>query len=358
MEIATSGIRATIETLCSSAYAGRRPGSRAGEATRAFLVSAFEQASVAPAGEDGYLQPIPAIHGANVLGRIAGRGPQADRLIILAAHHDVWSSPDDPTSYRGADDNAAALAVVLVCAEMLVRRAQELDRSILVCAFDAEEPPYFLTPGMGSQFFVDHPTVPLSSIDMMVCLDLVGHALGGSALSAEVRESVFVLGAERSEKTGALLEALPPVPGLRVRRLDNYLIPPLSDYDAFARREIPFLFYTCGRWAHYHRPTDTPEKLDYQKQAALVEHLAEFLLAFSRRPEPRVRFLPEGFDHLATLRTLVDVARHLSDLDPGLESIVGWLADLQELVETGAHLGRDERHRLVTLVGQLERALG
>ncbi len=358
MKIAASNKRSVVETLCSSAYAGRRPGSRAGEATQAFLVSAFEQAGVAPAGEDGYLQPIPAIDGANILGRIAGRGPQADRSIILAAHHDVWSSPDDPASYRGADDNAAALAVMLACAETLVRRSHELSRSLLVCAFDAEEPPYFLTPEMGSQFFVDHPTVPLSSIDMMVCLDLVGHALGGSAVPTEVRESVFVLGAERSEGTGGLLEALPPVPGLRVRRLDNYLIPPLSDYDAFARREIPFLFYTCGRWAHYHRPTDTPEKLDYEKQAALAHHLTELLLVLSRRPEPRVRFLPAGFDHRATLRTLVDVARHLSLLDPRLESVVDRLVDLQELVESGAHLGRDERHRLVTLVGELERALG
>jgi hypothetical protein len=313
---------------------------------------------MAPAGEDGYLQPIPAIDGVNVLGRMAGRGPQADRSIILAAHHDVWSSPEDPASYRGADDNAAALAVLLACAETLARRSHELGRSLLVCAFDAEEPPYFLTPEMGSQFFVDHPTVPLLSIDMMVCLDLVGHALGGSALPAEVRQSVFVLGAERSEGTGALLDAVPPVPGLRVRRLDNYLIPPLSDYDAFARRDIPFLFYTCGRWAHYHRPTDTPEKLDYEKQAALAEHLAEFLLALSRRPQPRVRFLPEGSDDRATLQTLVDVARHLSYLDPRLESVVDRLVDLRGSVEGGAHLNRDERHRLVTLVGQLEQALG
>ena len=46
----------------------------------------------------------------------------------------------------------------------------------------------------GSQWFVDHPTIPISAVDTMVRLDLVGHALGPPTLPAPVRESVLMLG--------------------------------------------------------------------------------------------------------------------------------------------------------------------
>ena len=146
--------------------------------------------------------------------------------MLLAAHYDACG-PDNP----GADDNAAAVAVVLDVAERL--HSTELDRSVIIALFDAEEPPYFMTPDMGSQWLVDHPTVPLDRIDMMICLDLVGHDLGPESLPPEVRESIFVLGAEKSAGTGPLMDELPEQPGIRPRRIDNYIIPSMSDYDAF-----------------------------------------------------------------------------------------------------------------------------
>ena len=41
---------------------------------------------------------------------------------------------------------------------------------------------------MGSEHFARHPTVPLTSVDLMVCMDLVGHALGPAGLPEEVRQ--------------------------------------------------------------------------------------------------------------------------------------------------------------------------
>ena len=44
----------------------------------------------------------------------------------------------------------------------------------------------------------------------------------------------------------------------------------LSDHHVFRVNERPYLFLSCGRWQHYHRRTDTPEKLNYDKMAAIA----------------------------------------------------------------------------------------
>ena len=208
----TDLLHRTVAYLCSDACAGRRPGTPEGRAAREYIAATMGALGLVPAGEpdgsataDGpsYLQSLEAIEGANVLGLLPGAGPRADRTVILAAHHDVWCDPAWPAAYRGADDNAAAVAILLACAEQLVSRRAELDRTVLFCAFDAEEPPHFLGHTMGSMSFVRRPTVALDSIDMMVCLDLVGHAVGPADLPAGVRQSVFVLGAERSRGRGS-----------------------------------------------------------------------------------------------------------------------------------------------------------
>ena len=146
----TDLLHRTVAYLCSDACAGRRPGTPEGRAAREYIAATMEALGLVPAGEpadspvtpDGpsYLQSLEAIEGANVLGLVPSAGPRAGRTVILAAHHDVWCDPARPAAYRGADDNAAAVAILLACAEQLVSRRAELDRTVLFCAFDAEEP--------------------------------------------------------------------------------------------------------------------------------------------------------------------------------------------------------------------------
>ena len=33
------------------------------------------------------------------------------------------------------------------------------------------------------------------------------------------------------------------------------------------------MFLTCGRWPHYHQPTDTPEKLAWEKMALIRDYV-------------------------------------------------------------------------------------
>ncbi|MEA1902052.1 MAG: M28 family peptidase [Actinomycetota bacterium] len=339
-------LAAVVELLCSDPYLPRNTGARGAVEAASYLASELESLGLEPAGEEGYLQEIPVINGSNVLGSIPAR---SDRWVVLAAHFDAcgWENP-------GANDNAAGVAVVLELARRLI--SMEPEHSILIALFDAEEPPNFLTPEMGSQWFVDHPSIPLDRIDTMVCLDLIGHALGPSVLPDSIRDSVFVLGAEKGSGTPRLFDSLPDVAGIVPRRVDNYIVPAMSDYHAFMNASIPFLFYTCGRNGDYHEPTDTPDKLDYPKMASLVDHLEMLVTALASRDDLPV-YLRDAVDDAATVKTVSDMTEALSPFASGasrVDSVVGSLK--QRLSDKGALTDHDRR-TIAYLIFSIEESL-
>ncbi len=247
-------IEATIEYLCSDECLPRLPGTPGGDNARRFVEQAFADIGLEPAGEDGYLQPIPEISGANVIGRIPGR---SDRHLVIAAHFDACAI--DGGINVGASDNAASVGVLIEVARRLIED-DPLERGVVVIGLDSEEPPFFQGPTMGSRHFVANPTVPLASIDLMICLDMVGHAIGDGT-DTELAETLVVFGAEKSPEASRLLASTPEVDGLVVRRLDIDLIDQVSDHAAFQDAGIPFLFYNALRNEHYHAPSDTPATL-------------------------------------------------------------------------------------------------
>ena len=337
-----------VEALCSDRCAGRAAGTPGGRLARELVVQAF-----ADAGYATELQAIPRVGGTNVLARLPGTG---DRWLLVAAHYDHVGVAKGGI-HRGADDNAAAVAILIEVARGL-KTAAAAKRGVIFAAFDAEEPPNFLCSTMGSQHFVDHPPVPLDSIDMMVCMDLVGHAVGPATLPAEIRNTVFALGAERSAGTAAHLDRLArAVPGVVVRRLDAETIPPMSDYHAFWQRSIPFVFLSNGRSAVYHTPEDTVEKLGFGKMKATAEWVARFVRETCERPEARIEWRPGARDDASTLRTLADMARALEGLIP---AAAGARTAAEALLQACAPDGRIPdrlRGELARLTAMMEQGL-
>jgi len=288
-------MRDLVTALCSDACAGRRAGSKGGALARSHVVDAFRGA-----GLDPFEAFVPGCKGANVLALQPG---SVDRWIVVGAHYDHLGK-EGSRIYRGADDNAAAVAILVEAARGLA--GDRAGRGVVFASFDGEEPPFFLSGGMGSQHFLREPPVPRERIDLMVCMDLCGHRFGPEGLPDEVGSSLFALGGERSEGTrDHVLSLARAERDLIVRPMDAEIIPPLSDYEPFWREEIPFLFLSAGRSSVYHTPEDTPERLDWDKMKATARWLERFVRE-SRAREP-IRWRSNGRDDRGTLDQLDEV---------------------------------------------------
>lgn len=338
-------MRPLVEALCSDECAGRAPGTPGGLRARRIVTDAFREAGLTPVE-----QKIAV--GANVLATVPGT---TDRWVMVAAHYDHLGQ-DGRDVFRGADDNAAAVAILVEVARGLAR--EKLKRGVIFAAFDAEEPPHFLQNTMGSQEWVRRPTVPLDRVDLMVCMDLVGHAFGPPGTPEDVRQTLFALGAERSVGTSAHVDALArAVPGVVVRRADAEIIPPLSDYEAFWQKEIPFLFLSCAHGRHYHTPQDTPERLDWAKMEATARWLERFVRETCARPEPRIAWSPGARDDASSLRALIEIGRSLADVLPPAIEGVAVASALLEACDRNGKLPESKRPQLAMLARMLEQGL-
>ena len=221
----------------------------------------------------------------NLVGTIPGADRQA-RPILLGAHYD--SVIDAPC----ADDNAAAVAITLAIAERL--RHEQPARDVLVAFFDAEEPPYFLSQAMGSvRFVLDQ--MDARGVEVALIQDLTGHdvsiplpVIGGVALP-KIKDLIFMTGAESHphlpDRVRSCLESssLPLVATL------NENVGDMSDHHMFRVMGLPYLFFSCGRWAHYHQRSDTPEKLNYQKMARIASLLTDVALRCAAMSFPKAQ---------------------------------------------------------------------
>ena len=334
-------VRDLIEQLCSIECAGRRPGTPGGRRARGIVMEALREA-----GLDPVEQPVPACGGANVIAKIRG---DVERFVLVGAHFDHLGQLGGEI-FHGADDNAAAVTVLVEVARALA--GEHHGRGVIIAAFDGEEPPHFMTGAMGSRDYVRTNRDP---IDFMVCMDLVGHRFGSALVPDEVGDSLFALGAERSAGTYELVASMKRTEaGLVVRAADAEIIPPLSDYEAFWHKRIPFLFLTAGRSRVYHTPADTPDKLDYGKIAATARWLAQFVRALRTR-EP-TRFVDGALDAV-TLDEVGEVVRALAPFAPDAEAAAQRIALLRTACDREGRLPRERRYELGALVALLEEKL-
>ncbi len=196
----------------------------------------------------------------NVLARLPGASPEL-APVLLGAHYDTCGRQP------GADDNAAAIAILLAAVPVLRARGM-LERDVIFAFFDAEEPPYSFSGAMGSTWF--YRVQRKEPTHCAIIMDLCGHAVPIPGHG----DLLFVTGMESDPGLEPVMRATSQAPGLRPVALPTRYIGDLSDYHAFRLDRRPYLFLTCARWEHYHARTDTPDKLDYEKMAAMVDYVA------------------------------------------------------------------------------------
>ena len=252
--------RLMADVLALTADGGRNVGSPGHQRARDFIVTRLAELGVSQYSGDSFLQPYGPESGgfANIIAMLPGADP-AKAPILLGAHFDTCG--DIP----GADDNAAAVAILLGVAESIQKTV--CDRSVVLAFFDAEEPPYFQTSVMGSiRFYEDQRTGPVHAA---IILDLVGHDVPMEGLE----DLLFITGAESDPGLEMAVRHSEPESGLRTVPTLNSYVGDLSDHHIFRENERPYLLLTCGLWEHYHMPTDTPEKLSIGKIEAVANYV-------------------------------------------------------------------------------------
>jgi hypothetical protein len=219
----------------------------------------------------------------NVVAVLPGSDPALrNTYLVLSAHmdHIGVGRPDarGDSINNGADDDASGTSAVLEAAEALATLRVRPARSIIFLTVSGEEKGL-----LGSQYFSEHPVVPLSSIVANINLDMIGR---------NAPDSIVAIGQDYSS-LGPLTREVArnhPELGLTVSRdiwpQERFFF--RSDHYNFARKEIPAIFFFAGVHDDYHRPSDEVEKIDADK-AARVARLAYFLAyeIANRRESPK-----------------------------------------------------------------------
>jgi hypothetical protein len=208
----------------------------------------------------------------NVIGILEGTDPKLkDEYVALSAHYDHLKTGPNGEVYHGADDDGSGTAAVLTLARAF--SIERPKRSILVIFHAGEE-----LGLLGSEYNADiAPAVPLEKIVANLNIDMIGRSRpegDKDPANAELTEAdaIYLIGADKisselhtiSEQTNAEFTKL---------RLDYTYNNPnhpqqfyyRSDHWNYAKHGVPVIFYFSGVHADYHKPTDTIDKIDFDK---------------------------------------------------------------------------------------------
>ncbi|HYY56448.1 MAG TPA: M28 family peptidase, partial [Pyrinomonadaceae bacterium] len=218
----------------------------------------------------------------NVAGVLEGTDQSLkNEYVALSAHYDHLKTGRRGEIYPGADDDGSGTAAVLNIARAF--SMERPSRSVLVIFHAGEE-----LGLLGSEYNADvAPVVPLDRIVVDLNIDMIGRSrpVGdtdprNAELSAP--DAIYIIGADRiskelhqlSEQTNSDFEKLkidyryndPNHP-------DQYYF--RSDHWNYAKHDIPIIFYFDGVHADYHQPTDTIDKIDFEKMTRVARLVFE-----------------------------------------------------------------------------------
>jgi hypothetical protein len=217
----------------------------------------------------------------NTVGILEGSDPRLrDEYLVYSAHMDhIGISPGRPDSINnGADDDASGTAGVIELAEAFSRPGARPRRSVIFVTVSGEEKGLW-----GSNFFTTHPPVPIKQIVAGINMDMIGRNWA---------DTIVAIGKEHSDLGATLNRVNRAHPELKMTAIDDrwpeerfYF---RSDHYNFARRGVPILFFFNGVHEDYHEVTDSPEKINSEKEARILKllfYLGQDVANASKRPQ-------------------------------------------------------------------------
>ncbi len=203
-----------------------------------------------------------------------------DEYVIISSHLDHIGITADGQINNGADDDGSGTVALLEIAEAFKKSKQDgagPKRSIVFLHVTGEEKGL-----LGSRFYTDfEPIFPLSQTVANLNIDMIGridpkrqgdrnyiYLIGSDKLSTELHE----LSEEINQKYCNI-----ELDYTYNDENDPNRFYYRSDHYNFAKNNIPIIFYFNGTHEDYHKPGDTPDKINYdllENRTRLVFHTA------------------------------------------------------------------------------------
>jgi len=235
----------------------------------------------------------------NVVGVIEGSDPKLkETYVAFGAHYDhvgyaegeITQTENGPRRqgavgrvkegaledriWNGADDDGSGTVTLLAIAKAFAAGPKP-KRSLLLVWHAGEERGL-----LGSRYYADYPTVPITQIVTQLNMDMVGRNRDDKAAEAN---TVYLVGSDRisTELHNLSVEANASVP--KPLKLDYEMNDPTdleqvyyrSDHYSYAAKGVPIIFFTTGLHPDYHFNTDSVEKIQFEKMARIGQLVYE-----------------------------------------------------------------------------------
>ncbi len=276
-----------LYTYASDEFEGRKTGEPGQKKAIEFIKNKYIANEIpSPIAEGDYFQEIPASFfkgdiktSENVVAYIKG-SEKPDEIVIISAHLDHIGISKNGDINNGADDDGSGTVAIIEIAEAFKtaeKNGHGPKRSILFLHVTGEELGLY-----GSRYYTDEdPIFPLKNTVANLNIDMIGridqkhkkspnylYLIGSDKLSKELHDVSEAVNKEFINMKFDYTYNAKNDPNRFYYRSDHY---------NFAKHNVPVIFYFNGTHADYHRPTDTPDKIEYEllaKRAKLIFHTA------------------------------------------------------------------------------------
>lgn len=220
------------------------------------------------------------LQSSNVIGVLPGTDLK-DEYLFITGHYDHLGKKDT-VIYYGADDDGSGTTAVMQMAKAFTeakKAGHAPRRTIVFMTVSGEEKGLW-----GSEYYSDHPIFPLEKTTADLNIDMIGR----TDYSRKIGDSLNYIYVVGDDKLSSELKPISEGQNSKYTKLeldykfndpsDPNRIYFRSDHYNFARKGVPIIFYYDGMLgADYHKPTDTPDKINYPlmaKRAQLVFYTA------------------------------------------------------------------------------------
>lgn len=247
----------------------------------------FREAGYSPSRQTYEISRLPV---SNVEGELTGTGDPAESIVVGAHYDTVGGCP-------GANDNATGIAAMLELARRFAGRRP--GRTIRFVAFVNEEPPFFQTPQMGSLVHANAARSRGDRIAGMLSLETMGYystERGSQQYPAEELRGLYpdigdFIGFVANEASRDLLETAARAFTARATVPLQAAALPMdlpgtgwSDQWSYWQAGYPaFMVTDTAPWRYpwYHTANDTPDKIDFERFAEVVNGLEAVIEALA-----------------------------------------------------------------------------